>query len=847
MILCLYQTRELVNCYNIKEETHTMAYQSKSNRKFLATTLTAAMVASAVAPAASAASTFPDVKEGSLYYEYVSALAEAGIIDGRPDGSFDLGGKLNRAEAAKMISKIIKLDTTDAPASSFEDVKEDVWYTDYINALYAEGLIDGVSETTFAPNQELTRAQLAKLVVDAYGLEIDASAEHPFTDVKEDVWYTDYIKTLYKHELIDGKTATTFAPNEPIKRADFAKLLTEADWAVGDTLEKPMPEEAMVTGVSAINLKTVEVTFGQEIDESTVVTANFMKDGLPVDSVELSKDKKKVTVGFATAVTNKSNIRLTVENVKTTTDEDVKAYDSILYVEDSAKPVVSSTQYVKALDELTVSFSEELTSVGTVVVKDDKGVSQVAPKSYTAAGGLVIDTSSLEDGKTYTVSMVGATDLAGNYFENNNVTFAFNTGSDDKTAPAISSVKAVGKDKIEVAFTEKLAILGTLDGNTLVKDSNLDTTYDYSVDESGKVVTIKVPNMTNNTFVTYDFAGQKDLAGNAITAISKTVSYVDQAAPALASTTVNGKVVTLEFNEDVTLAGGTTAKLYAPNGVVKTIANGKLSVSGKKVMVDLAADVATAIDGSYRLAFDKDAITDGESNSAAYTTSFSLKDSSDTTKATVVDLNGAAAGKVLYDAAAGTVKVQYSEGMSASAINANNYSVDGVNVFESAYFDNTTDMVVLKLKSDAFSFDANRVFKIKGVSDVAGNLSNEYSETINFTDNTAPTLMSAVLASDGTKVTLTFSENLDTTTIDNVAEAAAANSDFTVLIDGVARSVAGGEVVGSNDRTYTLTFDSAIAPADISKTITVKTTDVNDVEDTSGNSLAAISSFTVTK
>lgn len=232
-----------------------MAYQSKKHRKFLATSMTAALVATAVAPAAgSAASNFTDVPADNFYYEYVKALADANIIDGRPDGSFDLGGKVTRAEASKMLANILQLDTKTAPAANFSDVKQDVWYAGYVNALSAKGLINGKGDGKFDPNGTLTRAEFAKMVVEAYDLELKADGPvASFTDINGK-WYTDYVKILFSHGLITGTTSTTFSPEAQIKRGDFAKLLVVSDREYGITLGA-----AKVTGVSAINPTTLKV------------------------------------------------------------------------------------------------------------------------------------------------------------------------------------------------------------------------------------------------------------------------------------------------------------------------------------------------------------------------------------------------------------------------------------------------------------------------------------------------------------------------------------------------------------------------------------------------------------
>jgi hypothetical protein len=291
-----------------------MAYQSKNHRKFLATSLTAAMVASAVAPAVSAAS-FPDVKDDNFYASYVNQLADAGIIEGMPNGTFGLREKVTRAQAAKMVSLIRGLDTANAPAASFEDVKQDAWYADYINALYAEKLVDGVSETEFAPNGTLTRAQFAKLVVDAYGLELKPETTTPFTDVKEDVWYTDYVKTLYANKLINGKTATTFEPNSTIDRADFAKLLVDADLEFGFTLGV-----AKVTGVTATNPTTL--TFAGT-GLKNLKAENITVDGNTVSAVTAS-DANTATATLANKLTPGKEYKVTVKVGEETKEFTVK-------------------------------------------------------------------------------------------------------------------------------------------------------------------------------------------------------------------------------------------------------------------------------------------------------------------------------------------------------------------------------------------------------------------------------------------------------------------------------------------------------------------------------------------
>ncbi|SDO57184.1 5'-nucleotidase C-terminal domain-containing protein [Halobacillus aidingensis] len=209
---------------------------NKKSALFLSS-VSAALVASAVAPgtSVSAEDVFPDVPSDHPYHDVIHALAEAGVVTGYEDGTFQLYSSVTRAEAAVMMARILDLDMETGEGSTFSDVYEGDWYAASINALHEAGYISGMEDGTFQPKKEMTRGEFAQLIVEAYGLESDAS-EHPFEDVQEGAWYEDAIATLYNLDLVSGQSETKFGPKDDIRRGDFAWLLANTDYEYGFTL-----------------------------------------------------------------------------------------------------------------------------------------------------------------------------------------------------------------------------------------------------------------------------------------------------------------------------------------------------------------------------------------------------------------------------------------------------------------------------------------------------------------------------------------------------------------------------------------------------------------------------------
>lgn len=274
-----------------------MSFQSKSYRHFLATSMTAALIATAAAPATGLAATeFSDVKEGTAYYGPITELAKAGVVNGYNDGTFKIRGKVKRAEAAQIIAAIRGLDLN-ASKAPFTDVKQDAWYAKAVNAAFEAGAISG-ENGKFKPDGKLTRAEFAQMVMAAYDIEPVKNAVHPFTDVKKDAWYESAIATLSSLDLISGKSNTTFAPSEHIDRGDLVLLIYKVDQKYGknqaETPTTPPKKEEEVKSVKALNTTTVEITYKDEV--GAIKASDFSIEGLDIKQVTMKQDDDKTVV-----------------------------------------------------------------------------------------------------------------------------------------------------------------------------------------------------------------------------------------------------------------------------------------------------------------------------------------------------------------------------------------------------------------------------------------------------------------------------------------------------------------------------------------------------------------------
>lgn len=762
-----------------------MAYQPKSYRKFLAGTVSAAVVASAIAPVASAAS-FTDVA-GSVHADDIATLVAKGYIKGYADGTFKPNKSLTRGEAAIIFSRILKDAGVKAPGqgAGFPDVPAgNAELAEAVAIVKAAGVMGGDEKGNFNPNATITREQMAKVVVEAFKLTKPANHTTKVTDLdKAGAWAREYIQTLEANGVTKN---TEFMPKQSVTRGQFASFVVRAMEV------KKEVSAADIAAVKLVDEKTLEVTFNGELKE--VKKEDFAIQGVEIESVSIkaaaAAEAKTTVVVIKTKTALQEGKSYSVSYKGQTTD---KAKVDVPVVTPKVESVSANN-----LKNIVVKFSKEV---------EKKTVTSSNVKVYdgnTLVSGVTLNL--LDDNKTLLITNNGSYSQLKEYkvvVENvevkgdstKKVEKAEKTVSVvDTTLPTVESVTATSPKTVEIVFSEPIQTgsgagqfptsAAVLTDIVQVNGINVYATPDLTeINTKNKVVlNLNTPLTAGEHKV--KVANLKDYANLPIAAKEFTVNIpADTAAPEVTAVEVlNKDKVKVTFNEPVDNA--TVQSNLANIKVNGAAVNGATPKEGGRVY-EFTLSQSLTLAAVVEAKLEYKGIKDNYGNEVKEAKTFTFKAVDDTTAPTVTNV------KVNSD---NTIEVTFSEDVTGFT------GTTTVELYDKDNKKLPNAVTVAKKVIDGVASDKVYVLTITGGTSLSGahtikilkdkvtDLSirtNKFAEAtfpVTLNDKVAPTITKVEYVNEGSgtdfnsdgdqkdsKVTIYFSEAMDVATLTNKA------------------------------------------------------------------------------
>ena len=168
---------------------------------------------------------FADVSISVYYYDAVKWAVDKDVTNGLTDTMF---GPYESCTRTQIVTFLWRAAGSPEPrtASSFTDVPASAYYAKAVAWAVENGITNGMTETTFAPNATCTRGQSVTFLYRA--LKGTASGSANFTDVKPDAFYADAINWAVANNVTNGTSNTTFSPNADCTRAEIVTFLYRA-------------------------------------------------------------------------------------------------------------------------------------------------------------------------------------------------------------------------------------------------------------------------------------------------------------------------------------------------------------------------------------------------------------------------------------------------------------------------------------------------------------------------------------------------------------------------------------------------------------------------------------------
>lgn len=161
----------------------------------------------------------------SIYRNDHKIIKHNKYINGYPDNTFRQENKITRGEMATMLTRII-LDGKQVPITEnkFNDISSDYWAKNEVNYLASKGLLNGYEDGTFRPENPITRAEVATILVRSNG-DIKQKFKKIFPDIDDSHWANKYIEKAAELGYMLGYEDGSFKPDQVITRGETVVTL----------------------------------------------------------------------------------------------------------------------------------------------------------------------------------------------------------------------------------------------------------------------------------------------------------------------------------------------------------------------------------------------------------------------------------------------------------------------------------------------------------------------------------------------------------------------------------------------------------------------------------------------
>ena len=313
-------------------------------RKKIAVLFAAVMTAQMSVPAF--AQEYSDVPRDHWAYSEIQKAGEIGFMSGMGDGTFGLGQNVTRAQFVSMLVRMFGWSASEG--TGFSDVAPGDWYYSDVLTASDMGVLD-TTETYFRPNDNITREEMAVMIIKALGYgelaEEIANDGVPFSDVTEN---KGYISLAYEFGIISGREGSIFDPNGTALREDAAAMMVRCydkynsyvDFVHGFYAFSSYSQKDMASKMDTVSFGWSRMEYSDE-------------DGVVVNTTTQNDNEWNVPEGYTDIVEY-----LKDNNVETNLNVYMSASES-----DDAETILSSAENRTAsvnaiIEELTVDYKQ---------------------------------------------------------------------------------------------------------------------------------------------------------------------------------------------------------------------------------------------------------------------------------------------------------------------------------------------------------------------------------------------------------------------------------------------------------------------------------------------------------